>query len=156
MESLDQRIRELPAGKALACDGIPYEFFKYGPHEVRNYLLAAAKAFMSGSHPLPKDWLGGLVTLIPMTADAMTMKKFKPIANLSTSYKLCVAEIAERFSRSFEEVGVWHDCQEGGRRGRFHDDISSGWHRCWSKGNGSGLLMSSCSWTSTQLSRLQI
>ncbi len=80
----------------MASQRIPYEFFKYGPHEMRNFLLAAANAFMSGSHPLPKDWLGGLVTLIPKKADAMTMKKFRPIANLSTSYKLCAAEIAER------------------------------------------------------------
>ncbi len=85
---------------------------------MRNYLLAAANAFMSGSQPLPKDWLGGLVTLIPKTADAMTMKKFRPIANLFTCYKLCAAEIAERLLRSFQEVGVWHYCQEGGRRGR--------------------------------------
>jgi hypothetical protein len=118
MESLDERIRKLPMGKAPGRDGIPYEYFKYGPREMRSYLLAAVNAFMSGSHPLPKDWLGGLVTLIPKTADAMTMKKFRPIANLSTSYKLCAAEVAERMSRSFEEFGVWHDCQEGGRRGR--------------------------------------
>jgi len=53
MESLDERIRKLPTGKAPGRDGIPYEFFKYGPLEMRNYLLAAANAFMSGSHPLP-------------------------------------------------------------------------------------------------------
>ncbi len=47
-------------------------------------LLTAANAFMSGPHPIPRDWLGGLITLISKTADAMTMKKFGPIANLAT------------------------------------------------------------------------
>jgi len=118
MDSLKERIRKLPTGRAPGRDGIPYEFFKYGPPEMLGCLLTAANAFMSGSHPLPRDWLGGLVTLIPKSADAMTMKKFRPIANLSTGYKLCAAEVAERTSRTFEEYGVWHDSQEGARRGR--------------------------------------
>jgi len=73
---------------------------------------------MDGSHPLPAAWLGGLVTLIPKTANATTMKKFRPITNLSSAYKLCSAEVNERMTRTFEEYGVWHDSQEGYRRGR--------------------------------------
>jgi hypothetical protein len=96
-------------------DRMPYEFFKYGPLEMLGCLLTAANAFMSGSHPLPRDWLGGLVTLIPKSSDAMFMKKFRPIANLSTGYKLCAAEVAERMSRTLEEYAVWHDSQEGAR-----------------------------------------
>ncbi len=49
---------------------------------------------------------------------AMGLKKFRPIGNLSTGYKLCAAEVAERMSRTFEEYGVWHDFQEGAMRGR--------------------------------------
>ena len=79
MDSLKERIRKLPMGRAPRRDGIPYEFFKYGPPEMLGCLLTAANAFMSGSHPLPRDWLGGLVTLIPKSSDAMTMKKFRPI-----------------------------------------------------------------------------
>ncbi len=84
--------------------------------EMLGCLLSAANAFMSDSHPLPRDWLDGLVTLIPKSSDAMTIKKFRPIANLSTGYKLCAAKVAERMTRMFE-YGVWHDSQEGARRG---------------------------------------
>jgi hypothetical protein len=38
MDSLDERIRKLPTGKAPGLDGIPYEFFKYGPHETNTSL----------------------------------------------------------------------------------------------------------------------
>jgi hypothetical protein len=44
MESLRDRLRRLPKGKAPGRDGIPYEYFKYGPLELHGYLLAAANA----------------------------------------------------------------------------------------------------------------
>ena len=56
--------------------------------------------------PTPVRLVRRVVTLIPKSSDAMTMKKFRPIANLSTGYKLCAAEVAERTSRTFEEYGL--------------------------------------------------
>ena len=117
-DSLRERIRKLPKGKAPGMDGIPYEYFIYGPPNLHDYVLAAANAFMSGSHPLPTDWLGGHVTLLPKTEDAQTMRQFRPITNLSTSYKLCAVEVTDRLDRACEEFGVRHGSQEGARRGR--------------------------------------
>ena len=51
-DSLRERIRKLPKGKAPGMDGIPYEYFIYGPPNLHDYVLEAANAFMSGSHPL--------------------------------------------------------------------------------------------------------
>ena len=56
--------------------------------------------------------------MIPKDVGAMTMQQFRPITNLSSSYKLCSAEVADRMARTFEEFGVWHDSQEGARRQR--------------------------------------
>jgi len=116
--SLSSRLQKLPVGRAAGRDGIPYEYFKFGPSSLRQYLLAAANAFFSGSHPIPESWLGGVVTLIPKTQGASTMKNFRPIANLLTSYKVCTAELTNRMARAFEEYGVWHGSQEGARRSR--------------------------------------
>ncbi len=84
MDSLRERICKLPKGRAPERDGIPYEYFKYDPSELHGYLLAAVNAFMSGSHPLPNECMGGRVTLIPKAAVAITMQKFRPITNIST------------------------------------------------------------------------
>ncbi len=46
------------------------------------------------------------------------MKKFRPISNISTGYKLCAIEVADRMTRTLEEYGEWHDSQERGRSGR--------------------------------------
>ena len=79
MDSLNSSIRKLPRGQTPGKDGIPYEYFQYGPSKLHSYLLSAANAFMSGSHPLPSQWLGGLDTLILKTAVTIAMKKFRPI-----------------------------------------------------------------------------
>ena len=101
MDSLRYRLRKLPKDKAPGRDGVPYEYFRYGPRELYDYLLAAVNALMSGSHALPADWLGVLVTLLPKSANATTMKQFRPITNLSSGYKLCAAEVADRMMRIF-------------------------------------------------------
>jgi len=46
------------------------------------------------------------------------MQQLRPIANLLTAYKVAAAEITDRLMRTFEEYEVWHDSQEGARRGR--------------------------------------
>ena len=56
--------------------------------------------------------------MIPKTPGATSMKQLRPIANLSTAYKVVAAEITDRLMRTFEEFEVWHDSQEGARRGR--------------------------------------
>jgi len=56
--------------------------------------------------------------MIPKTAGATNMKQLRPIANLLTAYKVAAAEITDRLMRNFEEYEVWHDSQEGARRGR--------------------------------------
>ena len=118
MPSLQARLRKLPKGRAPGRDGIPYEFFKYGPRELHDYLLAAVNAFMAGTHALPDDWLGGCITMIPKSQGATTMKQLRPIVNLSSAYKVCAVEVTDRMMRNFEAYGVWHESQEGARRGR--------------------------------------
>ena len=118
MPSLQARLRKLPKGRAPGRDGIPYEFFKYGPRELHDYLLAAVNAFMAGTHALPDDWLGGCITMVPKSQGATTMKQLRPIVNLSSAYKVCAVEVTDRMMRNFEAYGVWHESQEGARRGR--------------------------------------
>ena len=118
MTSLQARLRKLPKGRAPGRDGIPFEYFKLGPAPLLEYLLGAVNACLSGSHPLPDEWLGGLVTMIPKTTGATNMQQLRPIANLLTAYKVVAAEITDRLMRTFEEYEVWHDSQEGARRGR--------------------------------------
>ncbi len=108
---------------------------------------------MSGSHPLPDEWMEGLVTLIPKAADATTMKKYRPITNISTGYKLCATEVADRMARTMEEYGAWHDSQEEGDEDGAPSGKSTSCCKCWSRGNASARLRLSCNWTSTLPSR---
>ena len=58
-DTLRERINKLPKGKAPGRDGIPYEYFIYGPPKLHQHLLEAVNAFLKGSHPIPTEWLGG-------------------------------------------------------------------------------------------------
>ena len=112
------RARKLPTGRAPGSDGKPYEYIKLGPEELLEFVLPAANAFLSRSHPLPTAWLGALLSLAPKSPGAVTMKGLRPLSNIITSVKFCTAEVAERMSRTFEEYGVLQEPQEGARRGR--------------------------------------
>ena len=56
--------------------------------------------------------------MIPKSQGATTMKQLQPIVNLSAAYKVCAVEVTDRMMRSFEAHGVWHEWQEGVRRGK--------------------------------------
>ena len=112
------RARKLPTGHAPGSDGKPYEYIKFGPEELLEYVLSAANAFLSRSHPLPMEWLGALLSLAPKSPGAVTMKGLCPLSNIITSYKFCTAEVTDRMLRTFEEYGVLQESQEGARRGR--------------------------------------
>ena len=112
------RARRLPTGRAPGSDGKPYEYIKFGPEELLEYVLSAANAFLSRSHPLPMEWLGALLSLAPKSPGAVTMKGLRPLSNIITSYKFCTAEVTDRMLRTFEEYGVLQESQEGARRGR--------------------------------------
>ena len=118
LDTLRYHVGRLRKGKATGRDGIPNEYFMFGPTELLQYYLDAANAFLSGSHPVPQDWQGGLVTLIPKVPGAMTMDKLRPIANLATGYKMLTSIINDRLVRDFEARGIWHPSQEGARRSR--------------------------------------
>ena len=51
-DSLRERLRKLPKGKATGKDGVPYEYFIYGPPNLHDYLLKAVNAFLQGTHPV--------------------------------------------------------------------------------------------------------
>ena len=56
--------------------------------------------------------------MIPKSQGATTMKQLRPIVNLSSTYKVCAVEVTDRMMRNFDAYGVWHESQEGARRGR--------------------------------------
>ena len=51
-ETLEACVRALGTGKSVGTDGIPREFYKYGPRVLLELLRAAINAYLRGERPM--------------------------------------------------------------------------------------------------------
>ncbi len=59
-ETLETCVRALLTGKSVGTDGIPREFYKYGPRPLLELLRTAFSAYLSGNRPTVcgHEWMG--------------------------------------------------------------------------------------------------
>jgi len=61
LDTLD--LSRMPNNRSPVHDGGPYEFFKFGPPELKQLLLDAVNAALT-TGTIPDDWRGGMVRLL--------------------------------------------------------------------------------------------
>jgi ribonuclease HI len=110
----------LPNGKSPGCDGIPREFYKYGPMILLEHLRSAINAYTKGRRPseFAHEWEGSIVSLIPKTPAAIMMTDERPIACECSKYIIATTIYNDRLSRVMEDFQLLDDAQEGFRRHR--------------------------------------
>ena len=104
----------------MGTDGIPREFYKYGPRLLLELLRAAFNAYLSGKRPTicGHEWMGAIVALLAKQLATLQVTEFRPIASLCAKFAIFFNFLAKRTSRFAEEHGIIEDSQEAFRRNR--------------------------------------
>ena len=119
-ETLVACVRALTTGKSVGTDGIPREFYKYGPHVLLELLRAAINAYLKGEHPTvyQHEWMGAIVTSIAKQQSALKVTEFRPVASICTKFIILLSIIYKRTSSFMERHELLEDAQEAFRKGR--------------------------------------
>ena len=113
-------VRALALGKSVGTDGIPREFYKYGPRVLLELLRAAINAFLRGERPTSHqhEWMGAIVTSLAKAQSALKVTEFRPVASICTKLIVLLDIIYKRTSRFMERHELLEDAQEAFRKGR--------------------------------------
>ena len=119
-DTLEACVRRMPNGKSPGCDGIPREFYKYGPMILLERLRSAINAYTRGERPLEYsyEWDGAIVSLVPKVPTAFFMTDERPIACLCSKYIIATSIYNDLLTRAVEDFQLLDDAQEGFRRHR--------------------------------------
>ncbi len=100
-------------------DGIPREFYKYGPQGLLELLWAALNAYLRGETPsvCAHEWIGAIAGYIPKKLSALLNTEFRPVASISTKFMIFLKIIDIRLDHVTEDYGLIDDAQEGFRQG---------------------------------------
>ena len=119
-DTLEACVRRLPNSKSPGCDGIPREFYKYGPMILLEHLRSAINAYTKGHRPteFAHEWEGSIVSLIPKIPAAIMMTDERPITCECSKYIIATTIYNDRLSRVMEDFQLLDDAQEVFRRHR--------------------------------------
>ena len=103
-DTLEACVRRMPNGKSPGCDGIPREFYKYGPMILLERLRSAINAYTRGERPLEYsyEWDGAIVSLVPKVTTAFFMTDERPIACLCSKYIIATSIYNDRLTRDLK------------------------------------------------------
>ena len=120
MDTLESIVRHLKNDLSMGTDGIPREFYKYGPIVFLEFLRAAINAYVGGMSPTvgAHEWVGALFSLISKTSAPLWMWDQRPIANLCVKYIIYTTVMNRRLDQATEDYRLIDDVQEGFRRNR--------------------------------------
>ncbi len=120
--TLEACVRALMTGKSVGTDGIPREFYKYGPCVLLELLRAAMNAYLRGAHPTAyqHEWMGAIVTSIAKQQSALKFTEFRPVASICTKHIILLNILYRRMSsfKFMERHELLDDAQEAFRKGR--------------------------------------
>jgi len=113
-------VRKLLNGKATGVDGIPREFYKYGPQRLLELLWVALNAYLRGEVPsvCAHEWMGAIAGLIPKKLSAILISEFRPVASICTKFIILLKIVDTRLDHVTEDYVLLDDAQEGFRQGR--------------------------------------
>jgi hypothetical protein len=119
-ETLEQCVCKLRNGKATGVDGIPREFYKYGPQNLLELLWAALNAYLRGEMPsvCAHEWLGAIVGYIPKKLSALLITEFRPVASICSKFMIFLKLIDIWLDHFTEDYGLIDDAREGFRKSR--------------------------------------
>ena len=117
---LEACARALALRNSVGTDGIPREFYKYGPRVLLELLRAAINAFLRGERPTSHrhEWMGAIVTSLAKAQSALKVTEFRPVASICTKLIVLLDIIYKRTSRFMERHELLEDAQEAFRKGR--------------------------------------
>jgi len=117
LESIVSRLRN---GKSTGSDGIPREYYKYGPKLLLELLRSAFNAYLAGVQPAEyaHEWEGAICGLIAKTPTALWMSEQRPIAGECTKFLIFTTVLTCSLNRVVEDYQLLDDAQEGFRRHR--------------------------------------
>ena len=120
METLQALVRRLYNGLSVGCDGIPREFYKYGPMVLLEHLRAAINAYTRGEEPTvaAHEWMGALCGLIPKVPAPLLMTDQRPVASECTKFIITTTIYNDRLKQTAEDHQLLDDAGEGFRRYR--------------------------------------
>lgn len=120
LETLETCVRALSTGKSVGTDGIPREFYKYGPRALLDLLRAAINAFLRGERPTvyQHEWMGAIVASLAKQQSALKVTEFRPVASICTKLIILLDIIYKRMSRFMERHELLEDAQEAFRKCR--------------------------------------
>ena len=119
-DTLEAIVSRLRNGKSTGCDGIPREFYKYGPKLLLELLRSAINAYLGGAQPTEyaHEWEGAICGLIAKVPTALWMTDQRPIAGECTKFIISTTILNDRLNRAVEDYQLLDDAQEGFRRHR--------------------------------------
>ena len=117
LEAIVSRLRN---GKSTGCDGIPREFYKYGPKLLLELLRLAINEYLGGAQPTEyaHEWEGAICGLIAKVPTALWMTDQRPIAGECTKFIISTTILNDRLNRAVEDYQLLDDAQKGFRRHR--------------------------------------
>jgi ribonuclease HI len=120
MDTLETIVRRLSNDLSMGIDGIPREFYKYGPLVFLEFLRSAINAYMNGMSPTTgvHEWQGAIFSLISKTLAPLSMHDQRPIASECTKYSIFTTVVNSLLDQATEDHCLIDDAQEGFRRHR--------------------------------------
>ena len=119
-DTLETCARSMPCDKSPGSDGIPREYYKYGPVTLLERLRAAINAYIRGQTPsvAAHEWTGGVVSLLAKVSSACSMTEYRPVVRICSKFIIATTIFNDRLTQAVEEFNLLDDAQEGFRRYR--------------------------------------
>ena len=118
-EEVNGALIKAKMGKAIGCDLIPMEILKNG--DMVDVLLNLFNVcFKSGD--IPTEWKKSLVIPVFKSGDQRHTRNYRGISITSSIYKIYCMVLNTRLETWAEELGIFHDEQNGFRKARSCSD----------------------------------
>lgn len=118
-EELKVILRKLKDDKAVGCDGIPNEVWKYGGESLEEGIRQICNRVWRGEQ-WPEMWKEGRIVSVIKGGEGKEVRDYRGITLMPTSYKIYTTWLAEKLREEVEEKRYYHNVKR---------DSEEGWER---------------------------
>lgn len=104
VDDLTTAIAQSPKNKSPGPDGLPVEFYQVFQGQMKSKLLLICNELMTPDKEIAKEFLEGIVVLIPKHPSSISVKNLRPITLLNSDYKIMARILAQRLKTVMHEV----------------------------------------------------